>query len=47
MGRLLVILVVATLVQFVLVWALTHVGLAVLGAGAWWMWSRRNGGQRA
>ena len=47
MGRLFVFLVIAALFQFVLVWALTHLGLAVLGVAAWWMWSRRNGGHRA
>ena len=39
MSRLLIFLVVAVLIQFLVVWALTHFGLIILGACGWWMWS--------
>ena len=39
MGRLLTYLVAIVLIQFVLIWALTHFGLIILGGGVWWLWS--------
>ena len=39
MGRLLTFLVAIILIQFALVWVLTHFGLIILGGCAWWMWS--------
>jgi len=47
MSRLLIFLVIAMLIQFLLVWALTHYGLIVLGACSWWMWSLWNGRNHA
>jgi hypothetical protein len=47
MNRLLILLVVAVLIEFVLSWALTHYGLVVLGACSWWMWSLWQGNRRA
>ena len=43
MARLLIFLVIVVLIQFVLVLALTHFGLILLGAASWWMWSLWNG----
>ncbi|MGD1014712.1 MAG: hypothetical protein ABR963_10035 [Acidimicrobiales bacterium] len=43
MARLLIFLAIVALIQFVLVWALTHFGLILLGAASWWMWSLWNG----
>jgi hypothetical protein len=43
MARLLIFLVIVVPIQFVLVWALTHFGLILLGAASWWMWSLWNG----
>ena len=39
MNRLLILLVVGVLIEFVLSWAFAHYGLVVLGACSWWMWS--------
>lgn len=47
MTRLLILLIIAVLIQFVLVWALTHYGIILLGACSWWMWSISNGRQHA
>ena len=43
MTRLLIFLIVVVLIQFVLVWALTHFGLILLGACSWWIWSLSSG----
>ena len=39
MGKLLIFWVLATLAQLILVWALTHYGLILIGVGTWAMWS--------
>ena len=47
MSRLLIFLVIAMLIQFLLMWALAHYGLIVLGACSWWMWSLWTGRNHA
>ena len=47
MSKLLIFLVLVVLIQFVLVWALTHYGFILLGACSWWMWSLWNGRRNA
>jgi hypothetical protein len=47
MSRLLIFLIVATLIQFFLLWALTHFGLILLGVCSWWIWSLFIGRRRA
>ena len=39
MTKLLVFLVAATAIQLILVWAIAHLGVLVLGACAWGAWS--------
>jgi len=43
MGRLLVFLVLATLALLGIEWIFIHLGLVLLGAGGWWMWSQWEG----
>jgi len=43
MARLLIFLVIVVLIQYLLVWALTHYGFILLGACSWWMWSLWSG----
>ena len=40
MMRLLVVLVIATLIQLLLAWAFTHLGLIVVGVCVWAAWSQ-------
>jgi len=47
MFRLLVYFAVVVLIQFLLMWALTHYGLILLGACSWWIWSLWNGRRHA
>ncbi len=43
MTRLLILLVIVVLIQYVVVWALTHYGFILLGACSWWMRSLWSG----
>ena len=47
MARLLIFLVIVVLIQYLLVWALTHYGFIFLGACSWWMWSLWSGRHHA
>ena len=47
MARLLIFLVIVVLIQFLLMWVLTHYGLILLGACSWWMWSLWSGRRHA
>ena len=38
--KVILVLVVITLAQFLILWSLTHLGIVVLGAAGWWIWSR-------
>ena len=46
MARLLVLLAAVVLVQFLVLWGLTHYGLIVLGVCGWWAWSLWQGRAR-
>jgi hypothetical protein len=47
MTRFLIFLVIVVLIQYLLVWALTHFGFILLGASSWWMWSLWSGRHHA
>ena len=34
------ILLLITLAQFVILWSLTHLGIVIVGACSWWLWSK-------
>jgi len=41
------ILLLVTLAQFLILWTLTHLGIVLVGGASWWMWSRWKGRQDA
>ena len=45
--KVIVFLVALTLLQFLLVFALTHLGVVVLGAAGWFIWSHYESKNRA
>lgn len=40
LAKALMILIIITLMQFVLFWLLTHLGVVILGAAGWFAWSK-------
>ncbi len=47
LAKVIVALIALSLLQFVVVFALTHLGIVVLGASGWFIWSRYATGTRA
>jgi hypothetical protein len=39
LGKICILLVIACLAQLLLVWAVTHIGIVLLGGLGWWLWS--------
>ncbi len=40
LAKVILVLIVITLAQFLLLWMLTHLGVVLLGAAGWWIWSQ-------
>jgi hypothetical protein len=41
LAKVILALIVMTLAQFLLFWMLTHLGVVLLGAAGWWLWSHK------
>ena len=41
LAKVILVLVVITLAQFLILWTLTHLGIVLLGAAGWWIWSQK------
>ena len=39
--KVILVLVVIALAQFLILWTLTHLGIVLLGAAGWWIWSQK------